>query len=257
MTFESGFEDTERAAGVATKSAAALVSALRQLQKATADGQLGALHRAAERVMAAMKPLCQEVENAVAAWPFNLDAEERYLRESYVDEFLETARAEGVPVQRMDDGYLLHPSVLRILPAERAVMIDRTRVPVVRPSRLLSKLKAIQSAKPKMGPEQFLELLHRAYRLLAEKQYGRTISLAAIHEALTLMPGSTASYGQTEFARDLFLLDRSGVTKTKSGAKISLPASTGTKGARGMFAFVSPDGERVTYYGIRFLEGSE
>jgi hypothetical protein len=257
VTFESGFEDTERAAGVATKSAAALVSALKQLQKAAADGELGALHKAAERVMAAVKPVCQEVENAVAAWPFSPDAEERYLREAYVDELLGTAQAEGVPVQRLDDGYLLHPSVLRILPAERSVTIDRKRVPVVRPSRLLRKLKVIQSAKPMIGSEQFLELLHRAYRLLAEKQYGRTISLAAIYETLTLMPGSAASYGQTEFARDLFLLDRSGVTKTKAGATISLPASTGTKGARGTFSFVSPDGEPVTYYGIRFLEGSE
>lgn len=257
MTFESGFEDAERAASVATKSASTLVSALKQLQKAAADGELGTVHKAAERVAAVVKSVLQEVENAVTAWPFSMDAEERYLRESYVDELLEAARAEGVTVQQLDDGYLLHPSVLRVLPSERTVTIDRTRVPVIRPSRLIRKLKAIQSAKPKIGPEQFLELLHRAYRLLAEKQYGKTISLAAIYEAITLMPGSSVSYGQTEFARDLFLLDRSGVTRAKAGAKLSLPASTGTKGAKGTFSFVSPDGERVTYYGIQFLEGQE
>jgi hypothetical protein len=257
VTFESGFEDTERAASVATKSATTLVSALKHLQKAAVAGELGTMRKAAERVAALVKSVCQEVENAVSAWPFSIDSEERYLRESYVDELLETARAEGVPVQRLDDGYLLYPSVLRILPSERIVTIDRTKTPVVRPSRLLRKLKAVQSAKPKMGTEHFLELLHRTYRLLAEKQYERTISLAAVYEALTLMPGSTASYGQTEFARDLFLLDRSGVTKTKAGARISLPASTGTKGAKGTFSFVSPDGEPVTYYGIQFLEGSE
>ena len=48
-------------------------------------------------------------------------------------------------------------------------------------------------------------------------------------EALTMLPGSTADYDQTDFVRDLFLLDRSGVTHTKSGAACSLPASTGTK----------------------------
>jgi hypothetical protein len=257
VEFESGFADTERAASVATKSVTTLVSALKQLQKAAADGELGAMRKAAERLAVVVKSVCQEVENAVTAWPFSMDSEERYMRESYVDELLERARAEGIQVQRLDDGYLVYPSVVRIIPSERTVTIDRAKVQAVRPSRLLKKLKAIQSAKPKMGPEQFLELLHRTYRILAEKQYGRTISLAAVYEALTLMPGSTATYGQTEFARDLFLLDRSGVTQTKSGAKISLPASTGTKGAKGTFSFVSLDGETVTYYGIHFLEASE
>jgi hypothetical protein len=256
MTFESGFEDAERAAGVATKSATTLVGALRQLQKAADAGELGAMRKAVERVAAVVKSVSQEVENAITAWPFSMEAEERYLRESYVDEFLERARSEAMPVQQLDDGYLLHPSVVRILSAERAVTIDRKRAAMVRPSRLLRKLKAIQAAKPKMGPEQFLELLHRTYRLLVEKQYGRTLPLTAIYDALTLMPGSSAEYGHIEFARDLFLLDRSGITKTKAGATLALPASTGTKGSKGMYSFVSPDGEPVTYYGIQFLEAS-
>jgi hypothetical protein len=55
----------------------------------------------------------------------------------------------------------------------------------------------------------------------------------------------------------LLLLDRSGLTRTKTGAKLSLPASTGTKGSKGTFSFVSPDGETVTYYGLQFSEVSE
>ncbi len=72
-----------------------------------------------------------------------------------------------------------------------------------------------------------------------------------------MLPGSTANFDQTDFVRDLFLLDRSGVNKTKSGATCSLPASTGTKGARNLFYFIAPDGETVTYYGIRFTEVAE
>jgi hypothetical protein len=55
----------------------------------------------------------------------------------------------------------------------------------------------------------------------------------------------------------LFLLDRSGVKTTKSGAGYSLPASTGTKSAKGTYSFVAPDGETVSYYGIKFSEASE
>ena len=46
----------------------------------------------------------------------------------------------------------------------------------------------------------------------------------------------------------------SGVNVTKGGASYALPASTGTKAAKGTYSFVAPDGETVTYYGIRFAE---
>jgi hypothetical protein len=70
-----------------------------------------------------------------------------------------------------------------------------------------------------------------------------------------MLPGSSAAYDHTDFVRDLFLLDRSGVNRTRSGANFSLPASTGTKGGKAL-SFVAPDGETVTYYGIRFTEVS-
>jgi hypothetical protein len=257
VTFESGFADTERAAGVAIKSVASLVGGLKQLQKAAGEGDIGNMRKAAERIAVVVQALCQDVENARTAWPFSVDSEELYMRESYVAEILEAARAEKVQIQRLDDGYLVYPSILRISPSERCITIDRKKIRGVRPSRLLKALKAIQSTKPKVSPEQFLELLHRAYRLLAGKEYGCTMTLAAIYEALTLLPGSNSNYGKTEFARDLFLLDRGGVNRTKSGAKLHLPASTGTKGMKGTFSFVSPDGETVTYYGIQFMEGKE
>ena len=102
-----------------------------------------------------------------------------------------------------------------------------------------------------------MEVLQRTYRLLAGADYGKTVALSRIYETLTLLPGTTATYDQTDFVRDLFLLDRSGIRKTRSGIAYSLPASTGTKAARGTYSFVAPDGETVTYYGIRFSEVPE
>jgi hypothetical protein len=257
VNFENGFADTERAAGDATKSVTTLLRTLKQLQKSAAEGELGALRRAADRLTTVLKLVNQEVNNAITAWPFNQDAEERYMRESFPAELLANARAEGVQLQRLDDGYLAYPLVLRVLASEIAVTIDRKKVRAVRPSRLLKTIKSIQSAKPKFGPDHFLELLHRTYWLLTERQYGKTVSLADVYDGLTLLPGSAAAYGRSEFARDLFLLDRSGVTRTKTGAKLSLPASTGTKGSKGTFPFVSPDGESVIYFGLQFLEVPE
>lgn len=112
-------------------------------------------------------------------------------------------------------------------------------------------LKANQTKKAKFAPDRFLEVLYRAYRLVAGKEgSGKAVPLSSIYEAMTLLPGTSSEYDKTDFGRDMFLLDRSEITQTRSGAKLSLP-NTG----RGVFvSFVSPEGEPVNYTGISFTE---
>ncbi|HUQ94901.1 MAG TPA: hypothetical protein VM120_24695 [Bryobacteraceae bacterium] len=257
MNFEAGFAETERVAGAAAKTVAVLAGSVKQLQKAASEGDIQRIRRLSERLVSALESTQQEVENARSAWPFSGEEEEQYLRESYADEVLDAAKAETLQIQQRDEGLVAFPSILRILPSERAVRINRKKVQGVRPSRVVKTLKAIQTRRPKGAPEQFLEVLQRAYRMLAGKEYGKTVALANIYNALTLLPGSTVIYDQTDFVRDLYLLDSSGVTRTRSGATCSLPASTGTKTSKGTYSFIGPDGETVTYYGIRFTEEAE
>ncbi len=257
MTFEEALADTERAAKEAGKVTATLAGAVRQLQKAASEGDLQKMRKTSERLAAILDTTRQEVLNARSAWPLSPEGEESYFRESYLEEFMDAARAEGLSIQRRDEGLVAFPSILRILPSERAVRINRKKVQAVRPSHVVKRLKAIRARKPKASPEQFLEVLHRAYRFFTGHEYGKTVALSGIYDALTLLPGSTQNYDRTDFVRDLFLLDRSGAIRTKSGAVCSLPASTGTKGAKGKFSFAGPDGTAVTYYGIRFSEAEE
>jgi len=256
VTFEAGFADAERAAVTAGKVIGQLAGAMKQLQRATTEGDLSKMRKSSERLETILESTRQEVQNARSAWPFSPEQEEQYLKESYAAEVIERAKSENLPIQQRDEGLVVFPSILRVAPAERAVKINRKKVQAVRPSAVVRRLKAAQGKKPR-APEAFLEVLHRAYRLLAGKEYGQTIMLASVYDALTMLPGSTANFDQTDFVRDLFLLDRSGVNRTKSGATCSLPASTGTKGGRNTFQFIAPDGETVTYYGIRFTEASE
>src|SRR5262249_17892810 len=158
--------DTERAASAAIKSVASLVSALKQLLKAAEEGQIGNMRKAAQRVALVLQTVCRDAEDARTAWPFSIESEELYMRESYIDELLEASRVDNVRIQPLDDGYLVYPSILRIIPSERSVMIDRKKQQAIRPTRLLKAVKAIQTAKPKITSEHFLEVLHRAYRLL-------------------------------------------------------------------------------------------
>lgn len=257
MTFEQGFADTERAADAAAKVIALLAGAIKQLHRAAADGDIPKVRKVSERLLTILESTRQEVGNARSAWPFSPEEEEAYLRDEYAADLISAAKAENLQIQQRDEGLVVFPSIVRILPADRAVRINRKKVQAIRPSHLVKILKAIQARKPKAPSHTFLEVLHRAYRLLAGNEYGKTVALAGVYDALTLLPGSTTSFDQTDFVRDLFLLDRSGVTRTKSGAICSLPASTGTKGTRGILSFVAPDGETVSYYGIRFSEVSE
>ena len=257
MTFEEGFADTERAASAAAKVFGVLGGALRQFHKAAAEGDLHNIRKASGRLVTLLESTRQEIANASSAWPFSPEEEDVYFRDSYANEIMNEAKIVGLQIQQRDEGLVAFPSIIRILPSERAVKINRKKVQAVRPSRLVKMLQVMQTKKSKANPEQFLEVLHRAYRLLAGNEYGKAVVLASIYEALTMLPGSTSTYDRTDFVRDLFLLDRSGANRTKSGAQCSLPASTGTKGTKSTFSFVAPDGETITYYGIRFSEAPE
>ena len=68
---------------------------------------------------------------------------------------------------------------------------------------------------------------------------------------LTVLPGQSAAYSQQEFARDIYLLDESGVDRTKDGLRMTLPASSGAR-TSSTLATVMRNGELKIYYGIAF-----
>jgi hypothetical protein len=59
-----------------------------------------------------------------------------------------------------------------------------------------------------------------------------------------------------DFSRDVYLLDKSGVPMTKDGARVSFPASTGTRTPHASLSVVTETGEQVRYYGISFLRSA-
>ena len=254
LSFERGFEDVERAAAGAARASQAMLALTKAVEKAAKEGDLAALDRNLDRLDAALAAVRQEVANAKRAWPMTPDEVERDLAGSYGDELLEAARAAGLAMTERDGRYTAFPSIVRVLPGERALRIDKKRMSGIRPSRVAAILKVQQAKRPKFPVERFLEALYRAYRLVSKGDSGKTVLLDDILAAFTLRPGAAADYDQSDFTRDLYALDRSGVRQTKAGARVSLPAATGTKGQRGILTFVGPDGELVTYYGIRFEE---
>lgn len=256
--FETAFEDAERAAQSAVKAAAALTGTAKLLQKAAQTGDVGMLRRSSEKLQAASYTARQEIANAISVWPFSPEQEEEILRSGFEDELISAGRAAGLEIRRTDDRLFAFPYVVRVLPKENAVQVNRKKITGIRPTNLVKILQANSNARPKWSPERFIESLFGAYTLvLGTRRPGSTVHLAGVYKAFTLLPGSAAEYSPTDFSRDIFFLDRSGVTRTKSGARLALPAATGTKGGAKTFTAVTPDGSLVVYYGISFSDPAQ
>lgn len=265
--FERAFGDTERAAESARKSAANVVSQARALTKAARRGNIAGIKRSQEKLDQALTELRQEVSNATSCWPFTDEAEEKWhLEEGYAEELRRAATENGLKMYERDGQLFAYPSIVRMLPAERAVRVGRKKVSDIRPSYLADLLLKNQNKPSGFSPERFLEALYRVYADivkdpssgLAQGGGGCVIPLVRIYRLVTALPGSDRDYDRTDFARDLYVLESQGPRHTKSGAAVSFPASTGTRRRSGdLFSFVGPDGNPVEYYGIRFDENGE
>ena len=255
MEFEQGFAETQRAAQAVERAAKDILRVAKQMEKAAQEGDIKKLRKAAAGVGTAIEIAGQVGLNARSAWPFSEDQEQLYLELKYAPEFLASAKTAGLTVHERDERLIAFPSILRILPSERAVKVDRKKVYGLRPSHLTDTLLKNQKRGPRTKSQPFLEDLYRAYKLLTRDRVGTATKLMDVYQAFTLQSGSAAEYGKAEFARDLFMLDASGISRTRSGANVSLTGAPSAKGAeRDRISFVAPDGELKTYYGLQFTE---
>lgn len=260
-SFERAFDDVEKAATSTLETKKELEKQAKALQKAAKDGDINAIKKFRSRLDTALGPLKQTVANAVDAWPFKEEEEEEYLKKDYANELRTTATEKGMNVHERDGALISYPSVVRVLPKDRAVRIDRKKVLTLRPSRLTESLKKNQKKTRPFKSDVFLEALYKMYSVFAKAEpprlddHGPVVPLARIYEVFTSFPGSKHEYGEIDFARDLYDLEAQRLLDTKSGARVSFPSSTGTKKSKDTFTFVVPNGEVITYYGIQFSGG--
>ena len=131
---------------------------------------------------------------------------------------------------------LAFPERVTVHPTDLSVTIGTSRVASVRPSVLVARMRAAAERPVRFKADAFIELLLRTYLKALPRDIlpddGFVIPLIEIHESLTPISGQAKEYPLQVFARDIYLLDESGITATKSGYRLSLPSSTGARKTR-------------------------
>ncbi len=257
-SLESACATLERACVLMADTLKRAAKAERSLNKAAADGDLLRIRRLAEELAQHAPALADATRNAASTWSWTPEKEIAYLETGYSHELIATGAATGLRIDTIDGRLSAFPALVKILPAQRTVRIDTAKVTTLRPAKVVSRLKALQQAKPRLNPERFIEVIFDAYtRIVAADNMSAGAGLQKIYDVLTLHPDMRRQYDKNEFARDVHLLDRSGVRRTKSGHEIRFPAATGTKSQSGTFTIIDAAGHAHTYYAVRFQESAQ
>jgi len=256
ISLEEALTKTDTDAEAALKAAKAAIRSLNKFRAAAHTGDLRELRRTIDTAEQSMTALRQQFANAKEGWDFD---EESYLTSGdFTKELLQTAKKTGVRIFEDGDRLYCYPHLIRILPADRAVLIDKARYRHLRPTFLVGHLKDLQSKPVRFRPEAFLESLWAAYDIAArtrgskDTHAGAVIPLVDIYDLLTLLPGQSKEYSLQEFARDIYLLDKSGVNRTKKGLTFTWPASTAMRSTGRTISVITQEGRDQKYYGIAF-----
>lgn len=249
---EWALSQTEKETEAALKAALAVVAQLKKTTKAAAVGSIRDLEKGLEQAEQLAVAARDAISSARAGWSF--DTPSHLESGAYRSEVIALAQQQGVRLQEQGDRLVSFPSLVRVLPADAAIEIDRKKRRELRPSHLVELLRAAQARSPRFKPDPFLDALLRAYRLVVaeqKKEVGDTVRLVDVYKVVTLLPGQTSAYSLQEFGRDVHLLDESRVDQTRDGLRLSLPAASGTRTA-GALPTVTKDGEVKVYFGIAF-----
>jgi hypothetical protein len=251
-SLELALSATEGGAEAALKSAASLTRELRKIKVAAASGQVRELRRALDAAAGVADEMLAAVTEVHDS--FDFDETAHLASGGYAKELLAMAAERGVAMFEEDERLLCYPSIVRVVPGDAVIEVDRRRERRLRPSVLVGLLAAAQQRPPRFRADQFLESLAGGYELVVArdgKKPDAVVRLTDIWTVLTMLPGQAREYTRPEFARDLYLLDQSGVRATRDGRALRWHASSGTR-TSGVLTTVARTGQQQRYWGVSF-----
>jgi hypothetical protein len=254
-SLEDALQAVERDADAAIKSLGAALKAAKKAKSAAALGQIRDLEQAMDAATALAGQAAESVGDIRAGWQFDVGG--WFASGEYAKELLASAAEAGVKAFESDERILCYPVIVQVSASDATIVVDKQKDRRIRPSVVVRHLDALQERPPKFKPESFMESLAAAYDyVVAAKglRPGTAAKLVDVHRVLTLLPGAARDYTRQEFARDMYLLDQSGVVTAKDGRHMSLPASALTRGS-GVLTTVTRAGQTKVYAGVAFTGG--
>jgi len=255
QSLEAALDWAQAGAEASSRVAANVTSELKRARTAAASGQVRDLRKALDAATSLTADLAEQLAKVRAA--YDVDEADLLASGAYTKELMAAAAEAGLAMFEEDDRLLCYPSLIRVLPGELAIEVDRRRERRLRPTIVVDLLTRTQQAGAKAKPEPFIASLLAAYDFVVAAQgktAGAVVRVVEVYAVLTLLPGQSKDYTKQEFARDLYLLDRSGVsTVGNPRRRLRWAASTGTKQA-GVLTTVAASGQQQRYWGIAFEE---
>lgn len=254
MTLSETLDEYQKTVSAWLSQSKRETQAIQKLAKAAETGNLRDLEKLRQSAQAIG---AASAKQAASCLPLEFDAA-AYLspQGGYLRELTQAAEQEGVTLYERDGVLFCYPVLVRLELDTLAVRIDKKLEPNIAPKSLVARLKKEQGNEPKTKPEQFIESLFQTYKMVRDSEYQGApvaVPLKRIHETLTLRPGSAKDYSLLDFTREIYFLDRSGVTETKKGFRLTLTASTASRERQGdLLKFVTRDGHEKLYAGIKF-----
>ena len=234
----------------AAKALRVATRTLRRAQDAARSGNLRESERVLESARETSEAYLRAIRAAEESWQF--PAEDYLGSEQYLDELRLASEELGLQGTRVLDGRLYcFPNIVHPEPREVAVRVGRRKHTGVRPSHVAGLLKAAQAKPRQSNLAPLLEAIEQAYLYVTKGELGHPVALRDIHAALTLRPGSGRDYTLDDLVMDVYRLDDSGPHISRAQHQFDLPASTSTRGGRGI-RFATKQGEEKLYSTIRF-----
>jgi hypothetical protein len=244
----------------AENQAAALLKTIRRLRRAAMEGTMASLPAAIGGARADADRLSEPLATAAAALAYDVAA--AFASGAWLDELAVAAAAAGVVLVRRDGRVTAYPVALRLDGRAQGVRVGRKLEKRIRPSFVARQLRALQQRPDRFNARQFLDRLSLLYDSKAcaedpawrpsQSGQGPLVSLADLHDLLTVLPAAGADYPQEEFVADLLRLDRQPDATDSHGRRFELSGSTGRKGGKRLTLF-DEAGEQHDYFAIRFI----
>jgi hypothetical protein len=237
--------------------------AARAVVKTARTGELVTLRASCSRLDDAVRELARLADEISAAESWSDTEEQDYLASAYVEELRSFAEDAGISLNPYGTGWSAFPVVVRVDAKGRTLKIDRKRTKAIRPSVVIGEILRSRHAKPRLGPEQFIEVLRSGYDAAAAARNvssGQSsdgmVRVVAVYEMLTLLPDARRDYPIEEFTRDLHQLQLSGVRTSRDGRELRLSAAGAIRSGKDVITVIDDEGTPHHYFAMAFQEAS-